>query len=195
MQLINAISMFISYGVIIAIVATVLLMILRLLFQYADVNPFSRPALMLRRITDPMVTPLRRALVRLGIEPNFAPLILILIVILLGWFVIQLSDNILGTILSVIDSARQGAFVKVLGYILLGALNIYMLLIFIRIIFSWGMVSYTNRIMRFLVNVTEPLLAPLRRMIPPLGTFDLSPIVAFILILLLKAAVQGTLLR
>ena len=195
MQLINAISMFISYGVIIAIVATVLLMILRLLFQYADVNPFSRPALMLRRITDPMVTPLRRALVRLGVEPNFAPLILILIVILLGWFVIQLSDNILGTILSVIDSARQGAFVRVLGYILLGALNIYMLLIFIRIIFSWGMVSYTNRIMRFLVNVTEPLLAPLRRMIPPLGTFDLSPIVAFILILLLKAAVQGTLLR
>ena len=195
MQLINAISMFISYGVIIAIVATVLLMILRLLFQYADVNPFSRPVLMLRRITDPMVTPLRRALVRLGVEPNFAPLILILIVILLGWFVIQLSDNILGTILSVIDSARQGAFVRVLGYILLGALNIYMLLIFIRIIFSWGMVSYTNRIMRFLVNVTEPLLAPLRRMIPPLGTFDLSPIVAFILILLLKAAVQGTLLR
>ena len=195
MQLINAISMFISYGVIIAIVATVLLMILRLLFQYADVNPFSRPALMLRRITDPMVTPLRRALVRLGIEPNFAPFILILIVILLGWFVIQLSDSISFTIQKVIENTRRGALVAVLGYVLYGALDIYMLLIFIRIIFSWGMVSYTNRIMRFLVNVTEPLLAPLRRMIPPLGTFDLSPIVAFILILLLKAAVQGTLLR
>jgi len=195
MQLINAISMFISYGVIIAIVATVLLMILRLLFQYADVNPFSRPALMLRRITDPMVTPLRRALVRLGVEPNFAPLILILIVILLGWFVIQLSDSISFTIQKVIENTRRGALVAVLGYVLYGALDIYMLLIFIRIIFSWGMVSHTNRIMRFLVNVTEPLLAPLRRMIPPLGTFDLSPIVAFILILLLKAAVQGTLLR
>src|SRR5437868_1111105 len=137
MKLIDAIGMFISYGVIIAIVATVLLMILRLLFQYADVNPFSRPALMLRRITDPMVTPLRRALVRLGVEPNFAPLILILIVILLGWFVIQLSDSISFTIQKVIENTRRGALVAVLGYILLGALNIYMLLIFIRIIFSW----------------------------------------------------------
>jgi len=195
MEVITAISMFISYGVVIAIVATVLLMILRMIFQYTDVNPFSRPSLMLRHVTDPIITPVKRALVRLGIEPNYAPLLVILIAILLGWFVVQLSDSILGTIVAVINSARRGAFVALLGHLLYGALDIYALLIFIRIIFSWGMVSYSNRIMRFLVRVTEPLLAPLRRMIPPLGPFDLSPIAAFILIWLLKAAVAGTLLR
>ena len=195
MQLIKAIGMLITYGVVITIVAVVLLMILRMLFQYADVNPFSRPALLLRRITDPMVGPLRRSLLHLGVEPNFAPLILILIVILLGWFVIQLSQSLLTTISSTLDSAQQGAFVRVLGYLIYGALDIYMLLIFIRIIFSWGTVSYTNRIMRFLLNVTEPVLGPFRRMIPPLGPFDISPIAAIILIMLLKAAVQGTLLR
>ncbi len=195
MQLIAAIGMFIKYGVVIAIVATVLLMILRMLFQYGDVNPFSRPSLLLRRVTDPMVVPLRRSLVRLGVEPNFAPLILILIVILLGWFVLQLSESIQFTIISTIESIRRGALVAMLGYLIYGALDVYLLLIFIRIIFSWGMVSYTNRIMRFLVKVTEPLLAPMRRMIPPIGPFDISPIAAIILILLLKAAVQGTLLR
>lgn len=195
MQVIAAIGMFIKYGVVIAIVATVLLMILRMLFQYGDVNPFSRPSLLLRRVTDPMVVPLRRALVRLGVEPNFAPLILILIVILLGWFVLQLSESLQITIINTIESIRRGALVAMLGYLIYGALDVYLLLIFIRIIFSWGMVSYTNRIMRFLVKVTEPLLAPMRRMIPPLGPFDISAILAIILILLLKAAVQGTLLR
>jgi YggT family protein len=49
--------------------------------------------------------------------------------------------------------------------------------------------------MRFLVNTTEPLLGPLRRMVPPVGTFDISPIVAFIIVWLFQAAIRGTLLH
>jgi YggT family protein len=49
--------------------------------------------------------------------------------------------------------------------------------------------------MRFLVNATEPLLGPLRRTIPSVGMFDISPFVAFIIIWLFQAAIQGTLLR
>ncbi len=64
-----------------------------------------------------------------------------------------------------------------------------------RIVFSWGMLTYPNRLMRFLVNTTEPLLGPLRRIIPPLGMIDISPIFAFIILWLLKMAVQGTLIR
>jgi YggT family protein len=57
------------------------------------------------------------------------------------------------------------------------------------------MVSYKNRLMRFLVNTTEPLLGPLRRIIPPLGIMDISPIFAFIIIWLFQRAIMGTLLR
>jgi len=57
------------------------------------------------------------------------------------------------------------------------------------------MVSYSNRIMKFLVNVTEPLLGPLRRIIPPLGMMDISPIVAFLILWLFQQAIAGTLLR
>jgi YggT family protein len=94
----------------------------------------------------------------------------------------------------VLSIGRANA-ISALGYILVGAVSIYTLLIFMRIVFSWGMVSYSNRLMRFLVNATEPLLGPLRRMIPPLGSMDISPIFAFIILWLLKAAISGTLLR
>jgi YggT family protein len=57
------------------------------------------------------------------------------------------------------------------------------------------MVSYSNRVMRFLVNTTEPLLGPLRRIVPPLGMWDISPIVAFIIIWLFQQAIAGTLLH
>jgi YggT family protein len=49
--------------------------------------------------------------------------------------------------------------------------------------------------MRFLVDATEPLLGPLRRVIPPLGMWDISPIVAFLIIWLFQQAITGTLLR
>ena len=82
-----------------------------------------------------------------------------------------------------------------LGFILYGLLSIYSLLILIRVVFSWGMLSYSNRLMRFLVDVTEPLLGPLRRVVPMLGRFDISPIVAWLILWLFQAAVMGTLLR
>jgi YggT family protein len=85
--------------------------------------------------------------------------------------------------------------VAVLGTILYGLISIYILLIFIRVIFSLARVSYTNRMMRFLVKITEPLLGPLRRVIPPVGMMDISPIVAFIILWLLQTAVAGTLMR
>jgi YggT family protein len=117
------------------------------------------------------------------------------VVILLGFFVLQVVETIFFTIAGVLDSSQRGAVVAVLGFILYGLLSIYSLLLFIRIVFSWGMVSYTNRIMRFLVDVTEPLLAPLRRIIPPLGWIDISPFVAFLILWLFQAAIAGTLLR
>jgi YggT family protein len=141
------------------------------------------------------VVPVRGGLRQVGVDPKFAPLVVILISILLGYFLLQLVGTIATTLEGVISSARTGAMITVLGFILYGLISIYILLIFIRIIFSWGMVSYTNRIMRFLVDTTEPLLGPLRRMIPPVARMDISPIIAVLILWLFQAAIAGTLLR
>ena len=195
MIIISRTLLFVSWAVSAVIIAVILLMVFRMIANYADLNPFAWTSLTIRRLTDPFVLPVRRALVGFGVDPKYSPLVVILIVILLGYFVLQLASTIAGTLSGLLVSLQQGAMVSALGFILYGLISIYILLIFIRIIFSWGMISYSNRIMRFLVNTTEPLLGPLRRMIPPLGAMDISPIVAFLILWLFQQAIAGTLLR
>lgn len=195
MQIIGRIYLFVSWAVTLAILGTIIVVILRLVADHADLNPFGSAALTLRRLSDPLIGPVRRALMGFGVDPKYAPLVTILIAILLGWFVLQLVASVANTIAGVLLSSQRGAIVPAVGYLIYGALAFYSLLIFMRIIFSWVMISYGNRVMRFLVNTTEPLLGPLRRIVPPLGKFDISPIVAFIILWLFQAAVAGTLLR
>ena len=160
-----------------------------------DLNPFGWISLTVRRLTDAIVSPVRRTLIGFGIDPKYSPLVVILVTILLGWFVLQLVASIANTIIGVLVSIQTNSVVPIFGYVLYGLIDFYMVLIFIRIIFSWAMISYSNRIMRLLVNATEPMLGPLRRIIPPVLMFDISPIVAFLILILFKAAISGTLLR
>jgi YggT family protein len=195
MLIIARIYWFISWSVITAIAIVILLIVLRLIANQADLNPFSWSSINIRKLTDPIISPVRRVLARMTVDPKYAPLVAILAAILLGWFVLQLVSSIANTTVGVMTSAASHSVIATMGYLLYGLLGLYSLLIFLRIILSWGMVGYSNRITRFLVKVTEPLLGPLRRIVPTVGVFDISPIVAFAVIWLLQIAVAGTLLR
>jgi len=195
MTLIYRLFWFVNWAVIALIVAVIVLLGLRLLTNQMNLNPFAWTSLTLRRLTDPLIAPVRSALIRFTVDPKYAPLVAILITILLGWFAVQLLSSVANTLGGIVFSIERHALVQVLGYFLYGLLTFYSLLIFIRIVFSWAAVNYRSPLMRFLFNATEPLLAPLRRMIPLVGMFDISPIVAFIIIWLLQTAVAGTLLR
>ena len=195
MQIISRTFLFVNWAITAVIIAIILLMIFRMIANWADLNPFAWSSLTIRRLTDPFIGPVRRALVRFGIDPKYSPLVVILITILLGWFVLQLVQTLATTFAGLFTSIQRGALGSALGFILYGLISIYILLIFVRIIFSLAMVSYSNRLMRFLVNVTEPLLGPLRRIVPPVGAMDISPIVAFLILWLFQQAIVGTLLR
>ena len=60
------------------------------------------------------------------------------------------------------------------------------LVIIARVIVSWFSPRPTNRLAIILNQVTEPLLAPLRRIIPRVGMFDFTPLVAIILLQLIR---------
>jgi YggT family protein len=81
---------------------------------------------------------------------------------------------------------------KVLGVLL----NIYMWVIIIRALISWVNPDPYNPIVQFLVKVTEPVLGPLRKLVPTwkLGV-DLSPLIAILIIYFLEIAVVDTLVR
>lgn len=69
-------------------------------------------------------------------------------------------------------------------------LNIVTWLIFIRAMVSWFIRDYSNPIMRFLINMTEPILKPIRSLLFRLkiggNMVDFSPLVALLLIQLLR---------
>jgi YggT family protein len=188
------VRLIIWYAVACGIIAVIALMLLRLLVNYADMNPFSRTFINIRGLSDPMINPVRRSLARAGIDPKYSPLIVILVAIVLGYFTVQLSTEVLSTIIGITVSIQRGALISIIGHLLYGVLAVLTLFIFMRIVFSWG-ASSVNRVMRFLIRVTEPVLAPFRRLIPPLGMFDISPIVVLFLLRLLQEFVAGTLIR
>ena len=194
-QAVGALYLFIQYAIVGAALGVILLMLVRLALNYADMNPFSRPVIYVRRLSDPLVNPVRRSLLQFGFSPNITPLVVILITILMGWFVLQLTESILGMVVGVVSAARVANVIKVVGWLLYGFLDIYSLLIVIRIIFSWGNVSHANRVMRFLANATDPFLVPLRRIIPPFGVFDFSALIGLLLLWMLKSAVFAVFLR
>ena len=83
--------------------------------------------------------------------------------------------------------------------VLCAALNIYLLVLLARAILSWVPMRSDGGlggIQHVLYQLTEPLLAPLRRVIPPAGMFDLSFMVLFIAIIVIHGAIgcSGTIL-
>lgn len=79
-----------------------------------------------------------------------------------------------------------------MGEILCAIVTAYILVIFLRVILSWipstggGGLSTVNRIV---FDITEPVLGPARRMIPPAGMFDLSATVVIIVLLVLRGII------
>jgi len=61
--------------------------------------------------------------------------------------------------------------------------RVLIFIIFIRAILSWFAISPYNPIVVFLDRITEPILAPLRRIIPRLGMVDITPMVAIIILI------------
>jgi YggT family protein len=65
------------------------------------------------------------------------------------------------------------------------------LLILGRVLMSWFDPSRSNQVSRFLVQTTEPILAPVRRFLPQNGTFDFSALIVLLVLGTLMRAVQS----
>ena len=70
---------------------------------------------------------------------------------------------------------------------LLGAaIHVYTLVILVRAVFSWLPARHReNEFYRFLYAITEPVLRPIQRLLPPMGGVDFSPLLAVVLLQLL----------
>lgn len=64
--------------------------------------------------------------------------------------------------------------------------TLYTLALIARALLPLLGMSYAHPVMRFLWNITEPLLAPIRRRLPPTGALDLSPLVLILILWLIE---------
>ena len=83
------------------------------------------------------------------------------------------------------------AIAQIIGVIL----TILTWIIVIRALISWVNPDPYNQIVQFLYRVTEPILMPIRRILPAMGGFDLSPIVALVGIMFIRSFVVQTLIE
>ena len=77
-------------------------------------------------------------------------------------------------------------------HLLATAIQVYSYLLLARIILSWiPNIDRGNAIVQFLYQATEPVLEPVRRNIPPLGMIDISPILVFIGLSIVRSLLLG----
>ena len=92
-----------------------------------------------------------------------------------------------GLLLDAVDSVQS--FVDVFIYV-------YVLVIFAYILTSWIRLPYSpwlNRVQRFLYDVCDPYLRIFRRVLPPLGPLDLSPVVAVVVLFAIQRGLDALL--
>jgi YggT family protein len=156
------------------------------------IGPFGPWPRLIRRVSDPLLLPLERRVIRFGGSPQDAPLWLLGIVIVGGLILVSLTNWILGTVgtLGALASASPRDWIRLL---VSWAFSLVMLAIFVRVIASWFGVSEYRRWMRPLVLLSDWIIQPIRRLLPTTGMIDFSPMVAWLVLWVARGFVLGLL--
>jgi YggT family protein len=137
-------------------------------------NPISQ---FLVKITNPPLLPLRRVLPSVG-KLDTSSLVLMLALQLASFALIALLRG---------GSLSLGALLILSGAELVGLfLNVLLFSIVVQVIISWVNPGTYNPAVSLLYSLTEPVLRPCRRLVPPMSGMDLSPLIALIAIQLIK---------
>ena len=168
------------------------MLILRLIFNYADPNPFGkvgRFGYKVRKVTEKWVYPASRLLATFRVDTRLAPLVTMLLAFIFTYFAMQIVGNTFFVIDGLTAGILTGNARIVIGFVLYGLLSVLVLFIFIRFISQW-FVFHRNTFLGFVTRVTDPILIPVRRLIPPIGMFDISAMLVLLLISFLQSIVM-----
>ena len=138
---------------------------------------------LVRRVSDPVLQPLERRLVRGGRNPQDAPLWLAGIILVGGLVLLWLARSLAGVVVNLRHAAGGGPGAVLFLAIRMGA-GLLKVALIVRVISSWFGRGEYSRWLRPAYWLTDWLIRPLRRVVPPLGMFDLTPLVAYIVVLL-----------
>jgi YggT family protein len=142
-------------------------------------SPFSWAARTTRGIMSPFIKRVERSVVRAGGNPVSAPWWTLAAIVVIGIVLLQLLEFLRGEIANVYAAVNGGAR-GVLRLIVQWAFAFFYIALFVRVVSSWLTVNPFGKAVRWSYVVTEPVLAPIRRVLPHFAMLDLSPLVAYL---------------
>jgi YggT family protein len=153
------------------------LIVLRFLLQLTRADFYNPLSQFIVKMTAPVLNPMRRLIPgAMGLD---------IAAIVLAWLVISLEElAILG--LSGFGLQPVAAVLIAIPELITLVINIFLFAILIQVIISWINPGSHNPAISLIHSLTEPLLAPVRRMLPQMGGIDLTPMVVMIGLFLLE---------
>lgn len=148
-------------------------------------SPFGALSRGLRSLSDPILRPIEGRVVRAGGDPTNAGWWLVIGVAVVGVLLLSLVDWVIGVVAQLAGAAGGGprALIR-LGVVV--AYNVLFIALLVRVFGSWFGAFRYSRWMRPAYALTDWLVEPLRRILPPVGMFDLSPLAALFVLWALK---------
>jgi YggT family protein len=156
------------------------------------INPFNPVARFFRGSVDPLLAPVERRVIRAGGNPASAPWWTLVVVVIGGILFLAALDYVRQTVFELMAASHSGVMPLVRLFIHWVFLFLQIALI-VRVVSSWLGLGAFSPWVRWAYPVTEWFLRPLRRVIPPMGMFDVSPIVAWLGLSLLEWLVMNAL--
>jgi YggT family protein len=152
------------------------------------ISPFNAIARFCRSTVDPIIAPIERRVVRAGGTPAAAPLWALAAVVIGGILLLTLLDIVRLEVVRSIIASQEGPG-GILHLLVSWTFTILKAAIVVRVISSWLPISPYSAWVHWSYRLSEPVLAPLRRIVPNLGGLDITPILAYILLNIVESVI------
>ena len=149
----------------------ILIVMLRLMLQWVRADFYNPLSQFIVKATQPVLAPMRRTLPAIG----GIDLACVVLLVFLQFGELWVVTGILGQ-----RAPVAALLVFSIADLLQLAIHVFLFSILIQVIMSWINPGAYNPLLSVLYSLNEPLLAPARRLIPPLGGLDLSPIAVMV---------------
>jgi YggT family protein len=151
-------------------------------------NLFGSVARFSRSRIDPILEPVERRILAAGGNPASAPLWALAAVVIGGILLISVLDFLRAEIMGLafaLQTGPSGILRLAVGW----TFDFVRIAILVRVVTSWLPISPYSPWIRWSYAVSEPILKPLRQIIPSMGPIDITPIIAYFIIGFLQGAV------
>lgn len=145
--------------------------LLRLLLQWVRADFYNPLSQFLIKITNPVLVPSRRLIPSIGKLDTASVVVMLLL---------ELMQLVIINLLGKTEFGFQFLFLFAIQKLLITLLLTYFVLIIARVIVSWIANRSQHPLIPLIYQLTEPILKPISKLLPPMGGIDLSPLFALI---------------